>query len=100
MTIKKDKNCPDCYGLGWCISTVNGSMRVPDGTMEIHKCDTCQVYKWDDGAKHSPQARMALLAAKNGTVTYRSYMFSLTKHQDFAPKVDYKPKSNHPWRQY
>lgn len=87
MTVKKDPNCEACLGQGWLIATVSGSQRVPDGTLEIERCDECEVYKSDAGAAHNPQAQEALAAAQSGADAYDAYMLQLTGDQRYAPRT-------------
>jgi hypothetical protein len=51
------EQCEACKGYGFIISTVSGSAYVPDGTIEIERCDECSDLKDDVDA--IPLARAA-----------------------------------------
>ena len=69
--------CKACKGKGWLICTVSGSRRVPDGALEIEKCDDCERYRSDDEAIADPKAQKALQKAVSKALVDSNYVRQL-----------------------
>lgn len=55
--------CDACKGVGWFVLQCWGSKRLPDGSWNIERCDSCAVIS-DEEANADPEAIEALRLAK------------------------------------
>lgn len=88
------EKCTACYDLGWLVCTVYGSERVPEGTLEIEKCDECEQLKSDDEAEQVPEAKIALAAAQESSEAYQQYMRTLGVPQRWCKQCHQPEKTD------
>lgn len=71
MTMKKTtaRSCPDCRDLGFVVSCTSGSEHCPDGSLQVQKCDTCEVLPFDDVAAEVAATVLAELLEMHGSAS-------------------------------